>query len=174
MRNNIYIKGAVSVFLVIILVPCMLVSSLFVDLGRVHLSRSSSDTAADMALDSLLTNYDFDLKEWYGMAASCQEIDEFYEMSAGYFLRAIESKDLSDEEITTLSTYYAHATNNDKISDLVHAECLTDKTDIIKPVDNADLSNPKMMKKQIVEFMKYRGPIELLTGLIARLKKKAR
>ena len=30
-------KGAVSVFLVIILVPVLLISSLFVDLGRVQL-----------------------------------------------------------------------------------------------------------------------------------------
>ena len=32
-------KGAVSVFLVIILVPFMLVASIFVDVGRVSLSK---------------------------------------------------------------------------------------------------------------------------------------
>ena len=47
-------KGAVSVFLVLILVPCMLVSSIFVDLGRVQLSKSNAESAADLALNTLL------------------------------------------------------------------------------------------------------------------------
>ena len=36
---------------------------------------------------------------------------------------------------------------------------------------NANLSNPSLMKEQVVEFMKYRAPIELTTSLIERLKK---
>ena len=53
-------RGAVSVFLVIILVPCMLVASIFVDVGRVYLSKSMAESAADMALNSLMTQYDAD------------------------------------------------------------------------------------------------------------------
>ena len=33
---------------------------------------------------------------------------------------------------------------------------------------NANLSNPSLMKEQVVEFMKYRAPIELTTSLIER------
>ena len=56
-------RGAVSVFLVIILVPCMLVASIFVDVGRVYLSKSMAESAADMALNSLMTHYDADLND---------------------------------------------------------------------------------------------------------------
>ena len=56
-------RGAISVFLVIILVPCMLVSSVFVDISRVQLSRAVAESSADLALSTLMTYYDYDLNE---------------------------------------------------------------------------------------------------------------
>lgn len=162
-------RGAISVFLVMILVPCIVVTSLFVDLGRVHMSKSMANSASDLALNSLLTNYDADLNEWYGMVASCQSIEEFYEVSAQFFLRTLSSQGLSDDEIILLSDYYANATNDDTIYDLLQAECLTAPSDMIKAVDGANLSNATMIKDQIVEFMKYRAPIEITLGIINRL-----
>lgn len=162
-------KGAISVFLSIILVPCIVVSSVFVDLSRVHLSKTTAESAADLALNSLLTNYDADLKDWYGMVASCQNIDDFYEASAGYFLRMLSSQGMSDEEILLLSDYYADATNDDTIYDLLKVECNTQSSGMITPVDGANLSNAAMIKEQVVEFMKYRAPIEIATNLVDRL-----
>lgn len=172
-KGRIYKKtrGAVSVFLVIILVPCMLVSSIFVDIGRVHLAKTNNTTASDLALDSLLTNYDYDLKEWYGLAASCQSIEEFYSVSEDYFRRTISSKGLSGDEVFTTLDYIENAFEDDNITDLLNAECLTDAGSMISDVPNANLSNPTIMKKQVVEFMKYRAPIELTEQLIERLKK---
>ena len=119
-------RGAISVFLAIILVPCIVISSVFVDASRVNLSKTTAESAADLALNTLLTNYDADLKEWYGMVASCQTIGEFYEISADYFLRMLQSQGMSDDEIILLSDYYANATNNDAIYDLLKVECITE------------------------------------------------
>jgi len=164
------VRGAVSVFLVMILVPCIVVSSVFVDLGRVHMSKSMATSASDLALNSLMTNYDADLSEWYGMAASCQSIEEFYEISAQFFLRTLSSQGLSDDEIILLSDYYANATNDDTIYDLLQIECQTAPSDMISAVSGANLSNATLIKDQTVEFMKYRAPIELTLGIIDRLK----
>ncbi len=163
-------RGAISVFLVMILVPCIVVTSVFVDLGRVHMSKVMANSASDLALNSLLSNYDADLEEWYGMVASCQSIEEFYDVSAQFFLRTLSSQGLSDDEIVLLSDYYAHATNNDQIYDLLQVECQTAPSDMIGEVSGANLTNSTMLKDQIVEFMKYRGPIEITLGLIDRLK----
>ncbi len=168
MRNsNKGVRGAVSVFLVMILVPCIVVSSVFVDLGRVHMSKSMAVSASDLALNTLLTNYDADLNEWYGMVASCQNIDDFYEVSAQFFLRTISSQGLSDEEIILLADYYSNATNDDTIYDLLQVECQTAPSAMVGPVQDANLSNPTFIKDQIVEFMKYRAPIEISTGLFS-------
>lgn len=170
MRSKKGVRGAVSVFLVMILVPCIVVSSVFVDLGRVHMSKSMATSASDLALNSLMTNYDADLSEWYGMAASCQSIEEFYEISAQFFLRTLSSQGLSDDEIILLSDYYANATNDDTIYDLLQIECQTAPSDMISAVSGANLSNATLIKDQTVEFMKYRAPIELTLGIIDRLK----
>ncbi len=170
MIGNKKTRGAVSVFLVMILVPCIVVTSLFVDLGRVHLSKSMATSASDLALNALLTNYDSDLNEWYGMVASCQNIEEFYEVSAQYFLRTLSSQGLSDEEIILVSDYYAAATNDDTIYDLLKVESQTAPSAMVTAVENANLSNATLIKDQIIEFMKYRAPIEITVNLIDRLK----
>lgn len=161
--------GAISVFLAIILVPCIVVSSVFVDLSRVHLSKTTAESSADLALNALLTNYDADLKDWYGMVASCQTIEQFYTVSAEYFLRALSSQGMTDDEIVLLSDYYAAATGDDTIYDLLQVECKSATEGMITEVAGANLSNAALLKDQIVEFMKYRAPIEITTGLIGRL-----
>lgn len=181
-------KGAVSVFLVLILVPCLLVTSLFVDLSRVKLSKSQASSSADLALNSLMTNYDADLNEWYGLVSSCQNIDEFYEISADYFLRMLSSQDLSTDEVMLLSDYYAAATQNGaiydslqeffgyddeptkKAADLIAVDVQTDSKDIVSAVEGANMANATMIKNQLIEFLKYRAPKELAEELIERIK----
>lgn len=160
-------RGAVSVFLVIILVPCLLVTSIFVDVGRVYLSRSAAEASADLALNTLMTNYDADLNDWYGMIASCQNIEQFYDVSAEYFMRTLKSQNLSDEEIVLLSDYYASVTGDDTIYDYLSVEAASDT--VIQAVEGADLTNAAMLKSQIVDFMKYRAPITVAEGIIAKL-----
>ncbi|MBR1864404.1 MAG: Tad domain-containing protein [Ruminococcus sp.] len=180
------VKGAVSVFLVIILVPVLLLTSLFVDTSRVKLSRDVAESASDLALNSLMTNYDADLNEWYGMVASCQNIDDYYALSAQYFLRMLSSQDLSTDEVMLLSDYYAAATQNgaiynqlnaflgdlddpvDNATDLLKVDPQTPDDQIIKAVDNGTLGNATMVRNQVVEFMKYRGPIAITETILAR------
>ena len=169
MRKIFKPGGAVSVFLVIILVPSILAASIFVDLGRVHMSRELATSSADLALNSLMTSYDSDLSEWYGLVASCQSIEEFYAVSEEYFLKAIASKNLSDSDLILVSDQFSKLGEGEKIADLLQAECQSEKGKMIKEVENANLSNAAMMKTQIVEFMKYRAPIELTEGLLKRI-----
>ena len=163
-------RGAISVFLAMILVPCIVVSSLFVDLSRVHMSKAMTESSADLALNTLLTNYDADLSDWYGMVASCQNIDEFYTVSAQYFLRTISSQNLSEDEIFLLSDYYSYVTGNDVIYDLLQTECQTDVTTMISAVKNANLAQSSLLKDQIVEFMKYRAPIQIAEDMFSMIK----
>jgi len=163
-------RGAISIFLVIILVPCIALSSICVDLSRVQLSKAVAVSSADLALNTLLTNYDGDLNDWYGMIGSCQDIQSYYETAAGYFDRAMSSKGLSDNEILLLSDVAANAFGGEKkIHDLLQVSTVEKAS--IEEVKDANLSNPTLIKDQIVEFMKYRAPIELTLGIIETLKK---
>lgn len=62
-------KGVVSVFLVIILVPMMVISALFVDASRVQLAGSVATSAGDLALNTALTDYDSLLKYYWSSCA---------------------------------------------------------------------------------------------------------
>ena len=165
-------KGAVSVFLVIILVPCMLVASIFVDVGRVSLSKSAAESASDLALNSLMTNYDFDLNDWYGMVASCQNIDEFYEASEKCFESALKSQNLSDDEITTLLGSFKSMIGDtaDAVDYLQVTPASDDNFATIGAMEGANLANSTMLKSQIVDFMKYRAPLAACENIVDRLR----
>jgi len=169
-------EGAISVFLVIILVPCLFITSLFVDVGRVYLSKGMAYSSADLALNSVLTNYDADLNEWYGLIASCQNVNDFYDISEAYFLRTLSSQNLTEDEIKLLTdtfetvvgeTIEAYGGEGNEVHDLLKTESVGDVT--IEPVDGANLSNSALLKEQMVEFMKYRGPITMVTSITEML-----
>ena len=157
-------KGAISIFLVIILVPMMVVSALFVDASKVELARSVVDSAGDLTLNTALTNYDTKLKELYGLLATAQDSSDLYGRLEGYFKSCITSSGVSNDEaelmvdqiISSLTT----VEDSGSTSDIMNME-LVDFS--VQKYSDADLSNATMLKKQIVEFMKYRAPIN--TGL---------
>lgn len=174
MKSRRGTRGAVSVFLTIILVPCIVATSLFVDLGRVHLSKGVAESSADLAMNSLLTNYDKDLQEFYGLAASCQNIDEFYDVSEDYFKRMLKSQPLTEEEKQTIVDSVLGIVKGEDVSDLLQLSSLTD-SNMITPVENGSLANADILKDQIVEFMKYRAPINLVeNALLSGLKENAK
>ncbi|MDR2421588.1 MAG: DUF5702 domain-containing protein, partial [Oscillospiraceae bacterium] len=162
-------RGAISVFLAVILVPCIALTSLFVDLGRVRLAKNLAEAAGDLALNSLLTHYDFDLNDFYGLVASCRNIDDFYESSAGYFARLLKSQGLGEEEAKTLLDKARLLAAGDEVSDLLKTEILTEEENMITPVPGANLANPAVMKDQVTDFMKYRAPANITAGFLKEL-----
>ena len=159
-------KGAVSIFLVIILVPCIVITSLFADVSRLSLSKGMSYAAADLSLNTVMTEYDYDLSEFYGLMASCQSIEMFYDTAAKYYVDTMKSQGLSDEQIYVLSDYYAEAMGNKKIYDYLDVEIMGDVS--VEPAgEDANLANPAVLREQVIEFMKYRAPINLATSIIS-------
>ena len=67
--ENRKIRGAISIFLVIITIPTMLFSAVLVDGSRMASARAMTQEAADLAAASVLAEYNLDLKEDYGLFA---------------------------------------------------------------------------------------------------------
>lgn len=157
--------GAVSVFLAIILVPCMVFTCVFTDLGRVHLSKAVTESASDLALYSLLSHYDENLKEYYGLVGSCQTIDDFYTASENYFMGMLQAEGVPDEG-SQLFLSYLHELQNEGYSDFLRVD-LSD-VEVTCAQESAMGENPALIEDGIVEFMKYRGPVSIGTRLIDR------
>ena len=120
-KRNRGSHGAISVFLAIVLVPCMVFTCVFGDLSRVQLSMATSQSAADLALYSLLARYDEDLKEYYGLVASCQNIEDFYEVTETYFEGMLKAEGVSGEG-SDLFVSYLHDLQNGNFSDFLRTD----------------------------------------------------
>ena len=51
-------RGAISIFLVIILLPTMTMAGLFLDISRVKMAEEVVATSADLAINTVLSEYD--------------------------------------------------------------------------------------------------------------------
>lgn len=170
-KKSIRSRGAVSVFLTLILVPCIIVTCAFDDISRVQLSRAGAASAADLALYSLMADYDVKLKEYYGLVASCQNIDEFYDKTATYFCGMMDAKGVSGEGSELFTEYLKSLRKSgdgmQAAADFLQVEIM--EAAEVSAADNAQMGeNAALIEDGIVEFMKYRGPVSLVTKVIDR------
>lgn len=166
-------EGVISVFLVLILVPVLTITCLFVDASRTMLAKSVVSSAGDLALNSMMTQYDATLNEFYGLLASAQSIDEFESTVKTYLKNSMESKGVANNEIQKIINQAGEAMGmhkSENISDLLNI--VVDEKDITaKTIGNSGLNNPAVVKTQIVNFMKYRAPIDGVSELLGHFKK---
>lgn len=157
-------KGAISIFLVIILVPMMTVSSLFVDAGKVKLAKGVAESAGDLTLNTALTDYDTMLKDMYGLFATAQDTEELFGKLEDYYRTCITSSGVSEEDaqgyVDQIMSQLGLVADGDNTSDVLNMQLVD--FDVSKRTD-ATLANATIIEKQIVDFMKYRAPIN--TGL---------
>ena len=160
-------KGAISIFLVIVLIPMLVFSSIFVDMSRINLAKSVAESSGELTLNTALTNYDAVLKDMYGLFATSQDTDELFENLENYYIQCIEAAGVAEADADNYV---------DQIMQFIKSETGTDDMlnmnltsfEVTKPTGGS-LANPAVLKSQIVEFMKYRGPINLGTGIFDAL-----
>lgn len=168
--------GAVSVFLVIILVPSLIVTSLFVDISRMYMGNSVAESASDLALNTKLSQYDKDLNDIYGLFANAESENDVLNNLNDYLSSCMQSAGIEKTDAEKNSEKLSNALSsgnqdsNQVISDLLGIQVDKDKT-TIGPVQNANLENPAELERQIVEFMKYRGPIDISKNIVSRFRK---
>ena len=164
-------KGAVSIFLVIILVPMMTVSSLFVDASKVKLAKAMMESAGDLTLNTALTEYDTKLKELYGLLATAQDTTDLFSKLEDYYRSCITSSGVSNEDAQTyveqIMAQLGVVAQSDDTADIMNME-LVDFD--VQKYPSGNLANATVLEKQIVDFMKYRAPINTGLSFISSLK----
>ena len=82
-------RGAISVFLVVVLVPMLVMSATMVDVSRVNLGNAMAVSAGDLTANTVLTNYDYQLKKMYGLLASSNNTKDFLDKMEGFYCDTI-------------------------------------------------------------------------------------
>ena len=164
------IQGSITILMVIILVPMMTLSALVVDSSRINMARSMISSAGDLAMNSALADYDTILKDVYGLFAMSQnkssadlsaDIQKYFEKTlVGY---GVTDEANAGEYVQALMGDFSQllsGVGDEKTSNFMDMQVL-EKTFKASGVDSSSLANADVMRKQIVEYMKYRAPINL-------------
>lgn len=136
-------RGSVTVVLAMVLVPIMVVTGLFVDGSRGVLARSVVRSAQQVAINDVLANHDEMLRKTFGLLAV---IDS-------------ENLDVAAQQILESSA------SADGGGDILRLQFSSEQFGNVEVVANANLAEPQVLTNQIVEYMKYRAPVEFMTSL---------
>ena len=161
LRNDC--KGAVTVFVTLILLPALLITGIGVDVARIYSANSIVHDANQMAANSALASYDALLQDLYGLFGIMIEDENFASSLDDYIKYSIYPKDSRSgvfsvgggpqNEVGALHLFYG--------SD--------PKSITFTPKSGQDLSNPDVLRRQIEEYSKFRAPVIIVQDLISRI-----
>jgi len=139
-------KGAISVFLIVVLFACVFLGALFIDASRVLLAQRAVRNAANSAARSALASYDTNLAKEYGMFAV--EEGTAKEAFTRYFTNNIELSQNDGFNILPLEVKEENITVN-----------------LTRPITDDDV-----MQEAMNEYAKYRVLVNTSVGVIEKVK----
>lgn len=152
-------RGTICVFLTLILVPVLLFSGIIVDASRLFASKTILSGAGDLTMNAALAQYDQDLKDKYGLMAMAVSPDSPKEKEA-----------LEQMFRESISARYLKTGKDDDIHSLVKM-AVAENSFHTKGVPSSSLAQTDVLRQQIVEYMKFRGPVSIADGIIGKIKK---
>ena len=164
-------KGAISIFLVLVMLPMFICAGLIVDGARISAARTSVTGAGDLAMNAALSEYEQVLLDVYGLFAMSETTEELEKNVSRYFSNTINNTGIlasSDSYTRSFINSIGSMFSTDEISfdNIVDTE--VEKFELVE-VPNSALGNPTVLERQIIEYMKYRGPVSIESGLLTKL-----
>ena len=170
------LRGAISIFLVIILVSNYAVVGLLVDSGRQRMAKASAEMALDTAAASVLSYYDKMVYDLYGLFATDSLTDEKIEnLLTDYVQKSLtvteidssSAKKLTDAIVSAI--FGADGKRVDSILfegyDFQFSSDGDSKTVKFDSSNSISLAYTDAVEAQIIDHMKYRAPLSLVSGV---------
>ncbi len=157
--ENRRVKGAISIFLVIITIPTMLFAAVLVDASRLASAKAMTQEAADLAAASALADYNLELKEKYGLFAmeDSSKAESIYQESLKATLLAsgfAESEDYSEQLWEILKTA---AGAGNPYQGKTFLNLFDFSVDSCQVTPKYSLAEWQVLENQMVEYAKFRG-----------------
>ncbi len=168
------VRGSISLFLSAIILMLVILEGFLIDGSKVLAAKTFMSNAGDLSLNAGLTYYDDALREIYGLFAMSETEEELSANLKTYFQATLgESVGSSDGEyVDQLLGYVQTAIQSGwdgaeagKLLDLT----LEGGSFSAKGVEGSALSETYVIKNQILEYMKYRGPASLGYGMLEKI-----
>lgn len=167
-------KGAISIFLILIFVATYMISGLLVDGGRYRIAQALAESALDSAEESVLSYYNQMLYDLYGLfAVDTNDITEeqIADVLKKYVEQTLQTTDISYNEYSTGLTDWLLEGDWRTEEDTPYFDDY-DFTVDIEAGSSVTLANTDYVEDQIIDYMKYRAPVGLITeseGFINKL-----
>ena len=143
-------KGAVTVFVTLLLIPAVLVSGTAVDLARIHTARSIVQDANQLAANSVLTQYNALLYDLYALFGVAEDDPILAQLLDEYISVSVFGEPGQDRTMGTLQLFYG---SNITLEEPQFAE-------------DKHLRNEDVLRRQIEEYMKFRAPVIIVKDLL--------
>ena len=159
--ENKRLRGAVSIFLVIITIPTMLFSAILIDGSRISSAKAMTQEATDLAAASVLASYNQQLKDQYGLLAlkdgDQAKLESIYKESLNATLLAYGMSgdsayserlwEIMKTSVLGQKSYMGESFLN--LYDFSVDQCT------VEPLYS--LANQDVLESQMVEYAKFRG-----------------
>ena len=162
-------KGSVTIFLTMILVPMLLLMITLTDYAKISVAKRQVSGAGDVALNAGLSYYDKYLQDMYGLFAVSKDVSELEKNLEIYFNNTLlgDGLDTTDPFISKITSIITGSKDTD--SAYMNLINLTSKEFELLPVDGANLANKELLNNQLMDYMKYRGPVVLAGGIFEKI-----
>lgn len=168
-KNN----GAITVFLSLILVPILILAGISVDAIRVYGASTILSDSVELTMNTALANYDQALKDSYGILSMSANENELSNNLIRYFENTINSIGLEfDEEDSYTKSIIDDIKNMISSSEKLEFNNLIDMETVdfsARGIEGTQIYYPEILKRQVIEYMKYRGLMSLGTNFMEKL-----
>lgn len=136
-------RGAVSVFLTLILIPTFIFSGVLIDGSRILSAKNVVSGAGDLAMNAALSNYNAELNKTYGLLAMAQTPEEVDAALQDFFEASLNASGVSGEDFA---------------KSLIYLEMVDDSFQATG-VEGTQIYQTEVIRQEILEYMKYRAPV---------------
>ncbi len=159
--ENRRLKGAISIFLVIITIPTMLFSAVLIDGSRMASARAMAQEATDLAAASVLASYNQTLKDQFGLFALSEKdagkLESIYKESLNATLLASGMSADSAYSERLWEIMKTTITGQKSYMDASFLNLYDFQVEGSKVEPLYSLANQNVLISQMVEYAKFRG-----------------
>ena len=169
-------RGSISIFLLLVLLPMVTYATMIIDASRLQSAKTEISGAGDLAMSSAMADYEATLHELYGLFAMSPDEEQLKKNVQSYFEKNIRNS-LGDEadkdyikESAKKITDMAFSSDEIDINEYDFDNLINMNPENVEAsyVKDSSLANPYILKRQIMEFMKYRGPISCANNILSK------
>ena len=167
------VQGSISLFLSMIILLLVILEGFLIDGSRILAGKTFLSGAGELSLNAGLTYYDKALMDIYGLFANCETEEDLEKNLKVYFQKTLgeitgdtDNPGYVDSLLEYVNAAMESGWNGEEPSKII---LLKTGDFSMRGVSGSELSNPAVMKSQILEYMKYRGPASLGYGMLEKL-----